>query len=806
MIDNHTQKVLDFNAIKAIVGDFTSSAVGKNLCDRMVPLEDPSQIKKLLMEVTEMKEFLEVHGEPPLAEIKDIEKFIKKSQKEGIFLLPEELLAVLATIQVTGKLKSIFYRFKQDYSTLYQLSDGMIPLRELEDNISRVIGSRGEILDNAGTKLKQIRAKIKVHREKIQGNLMNILNSRDLKDTIQEKVVTLRNGRYVIPIKSGLKGSLPGIVHDQSQSKATYFVEPLSIVKLNNDINILCRNEKRAEEEILLSLTNALREKTDDILKNLVLLSKIDLISAKSKFSEEIGGREPIINETKQVNLTGSRHPLLVRQEKETKARSNGLAAKDNYDFEATKKKKGKVVPIDIRFGKNCRTLIISGANTGGKTVALKTAGLLTLMLQAGMHIPVAEGSETTVFSSILADIGDEQNIRGRQSTFSAHVAQLNKIFNQVDSSSLVLLDELGVGTDPDEGGAVAMAALDYLSDKGACSIVTTHLDSLKTYAHLNKEAVNVSVEFDRETLKPTYRLLYGIPGTSNALAVLTRSGTPKEIVDNVFAYLPPNSVKSTKLLNELAEINIKLKRREGELKILQDKTYKFQHQLELILNKLNEKKGGILKEIEKEARLVVSLAEQRMKTVIKSLAGSKNESDKSRKAFHQEKTNLLNHFLSEKRSNTNLADLKIGQIVKLISFNKFAKVVNIDLSSSRVELLVDNLKVKSSPDNLELVKAEPVFPKKQENSNKNFRVYPLGDRSPSTNLIGMTIDEALPLLDKSIDNAILRRSDEISIIHGCGTGRLRDAVHNYLKKHEYVTSFSLANLGGGVTVAEIKN
>lgn len=810
MFDQNTLKVLEFKEIKYLIGGFTTSIAGKKYCDLQFPQKNFSQVKKLLKEVTEMKEFLNINGELSLYEIKNIAGLINKSKKGGSFLLPKEFFDIFSTIKVASKLRSLFYRSKENYPTLYQLSDRIIPLKNLEQSISQVIGNLGELLDNASIKLNKIRIRIKENRERIKNGLRDVLNQKDLKDAIQERVVTLRNGRYVIPVRSDFKKSLPGIVHDQSQSKATYFIEPFLIVDLNNDLNILCRDEKNEEEKILISLTNELRSNADAILTNLALLAKIDLISAKARFSKEISGREPVINQSGKVNLLQARHPILVWQQNNNDILKKNLEERKETDPEDTEKGdiKGKVVPIDIRFERNRSTLVISGANTGGKTVALKTIGLLTLMVQSGMHVPVAEGSETSIFTNVLADIGDEQNIQRKLSTFSAHVAQLNNILMKVDSSSLVLLDEIGVGTDPNEGVALAMSIVDYLRKRNAFVVVTTHLDLLKAYAHLHNDVVNVSVDFDEKTLEPAYRLIYGIPGTSNALLILKKLRVPDEILNKVDEYLPREGVYSAKLIKELLASKKIAEGTREEIGILRDKASKLHKQLELLLIEFKEKKGKILNETKKEARNVISMAEARMKRIIKHLAGNKNDNEKYRKEFFQEKKDLLTHFKSKNESSIDPADIKIGKRFKIIGINKSGTIINVDKNGLKIELLVENLKMKASLHDLEPLQC--ISSSKKTGENKGcLGVYPVGNSSPEVNLIGMTIDEALPLVDKWLDNAILSGLGEINIIHGLGTGRLLNAIHKHLISHQYVDHFRPADPasgGSGVTVVRIKN
>ena len=518
-MNKHTLKVLEFNSILSLLKGFATSSLGEALCESLKPKRDIKEIEVLLNEVSELKEVLQIYADIPIGGVRDIEKPVKKTRVEGYIMDPIELLDILSTLKATHKLKRLFGKLEDNrYPLLKAIGNSFISLPDIERKIEQTVGDRGDILDSASPELKAIREKVRGLRKRIHVSLEDLLSKDSFQSFFQERIITVRNGRYVIPVKSDFKGHIQGIIHDHSHSKATYFIEPISTIELNNELGILFKEEKNEELRVLTNLSNNIKTNAQEILSNLSLLGKVDLTYAKAKYSIELNAIKPVLNREGIVNLINAYHPLLVSlQNVCLPSQRDRKGYRDRED--PANLSKG-AVPIYIHFDKDCNTLIITGANTGGKTVALKTVGILTLMLQAGMHIPVADGSVAAIFDSIFADIGDEQDIEQNLSTFSSHISQMVHILDKANESSLVLLDEMGVGTDPDEGAALAMALLDYLRGKNCSIIATTHLNLLKAYAYLHEDAMNVSVEFDPKTMDPRYRLIYGSPGESNALVI----------------------------------------------------------------------------------------------------------------------------------------------------------------------------------------------------------------------------------------------------------------------------------------------
>ena len=537
-MNSHTLKVLEFDRIREFLESFAASSGGKVACRNLMPKTGHGAVVQLLQETTEMRDELDLQGPLPLNGIHSIRPAVEQARMQNYYLEPKQLTEICDTLETADMLRNYFSGLAGSRPLLHGIAIRIAPLASITKRIRASISSQAELLDSASPELAGIRMQIKKLRSGIIRSLEHLLVDADLATAIQDDFITLRNNRYVIPVRSDSKNSIPGVVHDQSQSKATFFVEPLSVVNQNNELQGLRKDEYYEEIKILTELTSLINASGQEICENLGIMERIDLIHAKALFARAMQATRPEINTGGLISLRACRHPILLSRFVEDHAPADENSDKPHeptgtwvFDCRA-------VVPIDCIKNTNSSTLIITGANAGGKTVAMKTLGLFALMTQAGMHIPVAPRSSIAVFDRIFADIGDEQNMETSLSTFSSHMSQINSIICQVTPATLVLLDELGSGTDPSEGGALAVAILDFLRKRGCTTIVTTHLNIMKTYAYSRDDVENVSVAFDPSTLKPTYSLVYGMPGFSNAIAIARSIGIPEEILQSAGGYL----------------------------------------------------------------------------------------------------------------------------------------------------------------------------------------------------------------------------------------------------------------------------
>ncbi len=788
-MNKHTLQVLEFDSILSLLKGFVTSDLGRSLCESLRPKRDIQEIHKLLDEVTELKEVLQIYGDIPIGGIRNVEECVGKTRVEGAVLDPFEFIDILSTLNAAHALKGFFKRLEDiRYPLIREMGNRLILLPDLQGKIERTVGHRGDILDSASPRLQEIRSKIKRLRAKIQRSLDNLFVRNSSHPFFQERIITIRNGRYVVPVKSDFKGRIQGIIHDHSHSKATYFIEPIFTIELNNELGLLFKEEKAEELKVLKNLSKDIHANCQEIIATLEVLGKIDLTYAKARYSVALNARKPILNKEGRVNMINAYHPLLLFLQGGSK----------------------DVVPINIHLNKGCNTLIITGANTGGKTVALKTAGVLTLMVNAGMHICVADHSEVAIFDAIFADIGDEQGIEQDLSTFSSHISQIVEILGRADDSSLVLLDEIGGGTDPEEGAGLAMALLDHFREKGSRTITTTHLNLLKAYAYLHEDVTNVSVEFDPETMEPRYSLIYGVPGESNALVIARALGVPGEILDDALGYMTDNNGNIGSLIRALESSQTEILEEKKEIKQLKDTALACQEQIESLLESIQEKRERILLETEKRAGTLLRKTEDEVREIVKDL--KKKGKDRvhviDERLHHlRGEISLLTPVINRKEDRGHSLNLKRGDVVRITPLCKEGVIVHAKEGSGQVEVLIGNLKVKVRPDDLERVKGKP--PKEPGiERGMPFAAATTGS-TDKINVIGMRVFDALPLVDKAIDSAILSGIEKLAIIHGIGTGRLREAICSHLKANSLVENIDSADLshgGAGVTVVEIRS
>ncbi len=812
-MDAHSLSVLEFDKIRSFVKAFASSPGGRKRCESLMPLPDAAQVEELLREVTEMRMLLEVHGSIPIRGVQDIARSVEQSRIHNFYLEPGQLLDIRETLEVARAIRGFFSALQETCPLLHAITCSIIPLPDIESRIRQSIAPDGTILDTASAELAQIRGRLKSLRLSILNILERMVNDETMKHVFQEEFITLRNNRYVLPVRTDCKSAVPGVVHDQSQSKATFFIEPFKIVNLNNELQILRQEESFEIVRILTGLTQRVREFHADILADLAILERMDVIYAKGLFSKALDAREPLLSRQGIVELKGCRHPILLARFVEDETLEDASAAEEGV---AEKEKKGHwefnrpgVVPIDLIKDDRTATLIITGANAGGKTVAMKTLGLFTLMAQAGLHIPVEEGSRISVYTSVFADIGDEQNIEASLSTFSAHMVRIDQIVRAADAASLVLLDELGSGTDPAEGAALALGILDFLRECGCFTVATTHLNLLKTYAYLHGDVQNVSVEFDPVTLKPIYSLVYGMPGLSNALAIAKNLGMSPRILEKANQYIKDADRQIINLIQGLEKTQQEIYEEQQRIKDSKERAVEYERKAQDFLEGIRTSKERILKEFERDARKLLKESEQELMKIVedkKKKIYVRPGEDKE--ALQKVKKKLHDQFPKSAGQKEAVEHLEVGQMVRVAALQKSGIVAAVDEASQKAEVVIGTMKIKAAFRELELAEKQKQAERVQRAPAAPVVQQPSGPGVARVNVIGMHVDEALPAVDKAIDRALLQGSDTLEIIHGVGTGRLMKAIRDHIKDHQCVSRFAAgdhATGGAGITIVEIK-
>lgn len=784
------ERVLEFDKLKSMLSGYAVSELGARLASELKPLSSREEIERELRLCSEAKSLILSYGRLPLEGLRDISETISKLRMLGSILAPEQLLELLSLAETAEGIRRFFKKLREGEAPLLKEIALELPkLADLIELISSRISSEGEILDSASPQLRRIRAEISSLRREIQRRLESIISSPKLRDAIQERVVTVRNGRYVIPVKQGMRDLIPGVVQGVSSSGATLFIEPLAVVELQNRLTRLAAEEEREIRRILAELTDKARRRADDLSKALEILGKLDFISAKALFSIDYRCCEPRINEEGVVDLRKARHPILEKTIRE----GRGLT--------------DRIVPIDIHVGCDFNTLVITGPNTGGKTVALKTVGLLCLMALSGMHIPAEEGSSVALFDGIYADIGDEQSIEQSLSTFSSHMLRIVRIIEKATPNSLVLLDELGAGTDPAEGAALGMAILDHFHHSlGARTIVTTHHSSLKIHAHQTPGMENASVEFDPETLRPTYKLLIGVPGRSNALQIAARLGMPREILERARGYMGEREMAVEEMLAEMDETRRRMERERAELRRRLEQAERTVKQYREMTEQLKREKEEILRRAREEAMRIVSTARRAIEKAIRDIKAEK-ASKASIKRAHQAVEELKGKLIeSEPGRLPQALKLSPGDPVRVKSLNAPGEVVRFRDDKGEVTLRMGSVEI-----TVPAADVEPLSPSEAERLTSpqilGIQLMKRATVKPEINLVGCRVDEALRKLDKHLDDAFLAGLDQVRVIHGRGTGALRRAIREFLSDHPHVESFSNAapNEGGdGVTVVRL--
>ena len=784
--------VLEYDKIIERLTEKASSEPGRMLCRELLPMVALDEIEHAQKETGDALSRLFKKGSTSFGGNKDLGRCIKYLEV-GSALSSTELLLIAGMLENVNRIKTYGRNDRDDApaDTLDEYFNGLEPLTALANEIRRCILSEEEIADDASPALKQIRRKKLLTNDKIHSQLTSMVNG-SYRTYLQDAVITMLNDRYCIPVKSEYKGQVPGMVHDQSSSGSTFFIEPAAVVTLNNELKELDIREQEEIEKILADLSAQAGEHTDALANNQKLMTTLDFIFAKASLAMEQNGSMPVFNTEHHLKLRKGRHPLLDKK---------------------------KVVPIDIELGTDFDLLVITGPNTGGKTVSLKTVGLLTLMGQAGLHIPALDRSELSVFTEVYADIGDEQSIEQNLSTFSSHMTSIVSILQNADADSLCLFDELGAGTDPTEGAALAAAILDFLHTRGIRTMATTHYSELKVYALSTPFVKNACCEFDVETLRPTYRLLIGIPGKSNAFAISSKLGLSDEIIESARNHITEDKESFEDLLSDLEKSRITIEKERLEIASYKEEIKSLKKNLESKQGKIDQSKERILREAHEEARQILQdakdVADETIRTFQKAGTSTMKELEQSRQKVRDkisEKNSKLSLKLSEKPTHKLLKPNQInpGDRVKVVSMGLTGIVSTRPDKSGKLFVQCGIIRSQVNLNDLVLLAEETVTTTSpmQRSSSGKLKMSKSYSISTEINLLGKTVDEALSALDKYLDDAYLAHLPSVRIVHGKGTGALRKAVQDYLRRCKYVKTYRLGEYGegdAGVTIAEFK-
>lgn len=790
-MNNKALKTLEYNKITDRLASHASSEPGIKLCRELQPMMDMDEINSALKQTSDAVSRIFRHGSISFAGLKDIRP-LTKALEVGSALGMSELLDICSLLKVAAGARRYGVSEDEAVDSLSGLFNVIYDIADVRREIERCILSEDEIADDASAELKNIRRQMRICTERIRTELNSMLNGSD-RTYLQEAVITTRGGRYCIPVKAEYKSQVPGMVHDQSKAGSTFFIEPMSVVRLNNEIREYEVKESEEIAKILASLSAMAGNYTAELDADYDILSQLDFIFAKAKLSFEYKGSEPIMNTRGYINIRKGRHPLI-----------------DSL----------KVVPIDVSIGDEYSELIITGPNTGGKTVTLKTIGLFSLLGQSGLHIPAADNSELTVFNDIFADIGDEQSIEQSLSTFSSHMKNIIEILAKADSNSLVLFDELCAGTDPTEGAALAISILTSLHKLRVTTVATTHYSELKIFALSTEGVQNACCEFDVATLAPTYRLLIGIPGKSNAFAISGKLGLPQYIIDDAKESLASEDVAFEDVISDLEKSRVTIEREKLELEEYKKEVEDLKNQLKAKNERLDERSDNILQKAREEASAILREAKETADDAIRKLnkanaAGmSVTELEKQRQRIKDninkvDKGRVLKSQAPARQHKA--SDFHIGDRVHVASLNLDGTVHTLPNQKGELNVTIGIMNYNVNMSDLTIIEEASEMRKLKQKSSGigKLKMSKTASISPEINLIGMTSDEAIMTLDKYLDDAFLSHISPVRIVHGKGSGILRNAVHNYLKRQKHVKSFRLGSFGEGdygVTIVEFKD
>ena len=787
-------KVLEYNRILDKLQEKAGSAMGKELCRGLLPSSDVNEVREWLAQTAEAVQVDSV-AHPPMGGIHDIRQYIKKVGI-GSILEPAELLDILSTMYAMRAVKKFFKELEAEAPLMKASAHDIEIMGQLERNLENTIDEHGVLRDDASIELKRIRREMKVSQARIKDHLANILHSAEYQKYFQEAIVTMRGDRYVVPIKQEYRQYFPGIVHDQSATGATVFIEPMAVVNLNNDVKQLVSAERHEIERILRDMSQQIRHCDEQLLTNCEIMADIDFAFAKAALAYELQATEPVINDEGRTCLIGARHPLIDRT---------------------------RVVPIDISLGEKYSMLLITGPNTGGKTVSMKTLGLMVLMAQAGLFLPAESGSEIAVYNTIYADIGDEQSIEQSLSTFSAHMTHLVDILSKVESDDLLLLDELGAGTDPEEGAALAMAILEQLLKINASVLATTHYSELKTFAFSQAGIENACVEFDVKTLRPTYRLLTGIPGASNAFAISRRLGLSESLIIRAKQLIQADHAQFEQVINQLEKEKLLYEQMNADIMLRQQRAEQLEAKAEAVRADLSKRKAEIIRKAKDEGAAMVRRARRESEEIIKQLKEQFNDLgiqkrqqaiQEARDRLAQEAERVRPGLVSEKAYNKKIdpSSISPGDIVYVTKLDQKGSVISVHGKELEVQLGAMKMNVKMSA--CKFVSKAPAetqsSPKTLPRNRKRKESFigKVQEAHREIDIRGLMVNEAEVILGKFIDDSVMAGLSQVLIIHGKGTGALRKGIHEYLKRHRNVDNFNFADMsegGTGATLVDLK-
>ncbi len=784
---------LEYNKIIDLLCEHATCQSGRELCRHLTPSQNLAEIRLAQQQTSDALTRIYQKGSLSFSGVHNLGASLKRLEIGGVLGM-EELLKVASLLEVSKRVKAYSRNEREDVKSdsLDSLFARIEPMTPLLDEIRRCILSEDEIADDASANLKNIRRSIKNINDKIRSQMNTMLNSSDTRTHLQDTVITMRNGRYCLPVKAEAKSQVPGMIHDQSSTGSTLFIEPMAVVKLNNDLKELFLKEQDEIEVILANLSSLTGEYIPYLKDNYEVLTELDFIFAKGSLAKDYNGTAPLFNTERRIRIRKGRHPLLDSR---------------------------KVVPIDIHLGNDFDLLIITGPNTGGKTVSLKTVGLFTLMGQAGLHIPANDRSELSVFEEVFADIGDEQSIEQSLSTFSSHMTNIISILDKVNENSLVLFDELCAGTDPTEGAALAISILSKLHSYGIRTMATTHYSELKVFALSAPGVENACCEFSVETLTPTYRLLIGIPGKSNAFAISGKLGLPDDIISDAKSQMSKQDESFEDLISDLEASRISIEQERLEARQYRQETEALKQKIQEKQERLDSQREKIIRQATEEAHAILREAKEVADRTIKNF-NKFGQANVTAREMEQERSKLRGK-MNELEKNISLKkkertpghkipkNLRIGDSVKVLSMNLKGTVHTLPNDKGDLYVQMGILRSLVNIRDLALLEDTPALGNKRKTTGAGkLKMSKSASVSSEINLIGKTTDEAISLLDKYLDDAYLAHMSSVRIVHGKGTGALRKAVQSHLKRLNYIKSFRLGEFGegdSGVTIAEFK-
>lgn len=786
-------KVLEFDKIIDLLRNKASSSLGMRYIEKLTPSPDFNEVKSMLEETSEAQAILYKKGNIGLQGLHDIKDKAKRANV-GASLDPGSLLMIANTLRVARMIKNNLNSSEEEdfnYPIIQSLSNSLYIYKDIEDNIFNAIISDIEISDNASSTLRDIRRRIVQKNQSIRSKLNTIISSSTYQKYLQDAIISVRGDRFVVPVKAEYRSQVAGIVHDQSSSGATLFIEPMSVVDMNNELRQLRLNEQEEIERILTELSSMIGNICEELISNQEILGRIDFAFAKGKLSIQMRGIEPTLNEDKFINIKKGRHPLID---------------------------KDVVVPNSIYLGRDFHTLLITGPNTGGKTVTIKTVGLFALMTQSGLHIPADFGSSMCVYDNIFADIGDEQSIEQSLSTFSSHMTHIVAILKEVTENSLVIFDELGAGTDPIEGAALAIAILEDVNSAGAKCIATTHYSEIKNYA-LTKDGVeNAAVEFDLDTLSPTYRLLIGVPGKSNAFEISRKLGLNDYVIKRAKEFIDTDNIALEDVLQNVEKNRIKAEEERYEAEKLKSKIEKLKNEYDEKLNKISAQKEKIMEQARQEAFRITRQAKEDVDNIVKELRELEQQNaskEKNRKIEELRKeiaTSMgslqptVKSMVVPKISNKEIKDLRSGEEVKVITLNQQGTVVSVDNNKKEAIVQIGIMKMNLPFKSLQRVKKD--VKTTITKSTRSIIKSKSGRVKSEVDLRGMNLEEAIMEIEKYLDDAYVAGLETITVIHGVGTGVLKSGLQDILKRNRHVKSQrggQYGEGGAGVTIVTLK-